>query len=71
MSSSAEYLPNIDIIYTSAACDACDKYHVYVCPIHTCVYVHTGMGRAGFNLALLVTGEGATQPTGDGHGHNL
>ena len=28
MSSPAEILPNIEIIYTSAACDACDKYHV-------------------------------------------
>ena len=32
MSSPAEILPNIEIIYTSAACDACDKYHV--CPRH-------------------------------------
>ena len=30
MSSPAKKLPNIEIIYTSAACDACDKYHV--CP---------------------------------------
>ena len=30
MSSPAEILPNIEIIYTSAACDACDKYHVCV-----------------------------------------
>ena len=30
MSSPAEILPNIEIIYTSAACDACEKYHV--CP---------------------------------------
>ena len=29
MSSPAEILPNIEIIYTSAACDACDKYHVW------------------------------------------
>ena len=28
MSSPAEILPNVEIIYTSAACDACDKYHV-------------------------------------------
>ena len=28
MSSPAEILPNNEIIYTSAACDACDKYHV-------------------------------------------
>ena len=28
MSSRAKSLPNIEIIYTSAACDACDKYHV-------------------------------------------
>ena len=28
MSSPAKSLPNIEIIYTSAACDACDKYHV-------------------------------------------
>ena len=28
MSSPAEILPNIEIIYTSAACDACDKYDV-------------------------------------------
>ena len=34
-------------------------------------YVHMGLGRAGFNLAVLVTGEGATQPTGDEHGPNL
>ena len=31
MSSPAEILPNIEIIYTSAACDACDKYHVWLC----------------------------------------
>ena len=30
MSSPAEILPNIEIIYTSAACDACDKYHVWL-----------------------------------------
>ena len=30
MSSPAEILPNIEIIYTSAACDACDKYHVWI-----------------------------------------
>ena len=30
MSSPAKILPNIEIIYTSAACDACDKYHVWV-----------------------------------------
>ena len=29
MSSPAEILPNIEIIYTSAACDACDKCHVW------------------------------------------
>ena len=28
MSSPTEILPNVEIIYTSAACDACDKYHV-------------------------------------------
>ena len=28
MSSPAEILPNVEIIYTSAACDACDKHHV-------------------------------------------
>ena len=30
MSSPEEILPNVEIIYTSAACDACDKYHVWV-----------------------------------------
>ena len=33
--------------------------------------VHTGLGRAGFNLALLVTEEGATQPMKDKHGADL
>ena len=28
MSSPAEILPNIEMIYTIAACDAFDKYHV-------------------------------------------
>ena len=40
--------------------------------IHACTsYDYVGLGRAGFNLGLLVTEEGTAQPTGDEHEPNL
>ena len=46
MSSPAEILPNIEIIYTSAACDACDKYHVW---LHNLYYTVVLMLQANTN----------------------
>ena len=37
----------------------------------TYMYIYMGLGKAGFNLGVLVTEGGPTQPTGDEHGPNL
>ena len=47
MSSPAEILPNIEIIYTSAACDACDKYHV-------CLHLSAASNNANVTVKITI-----------------